>query len=221
MLSRVAILVILTICVNGFCLKRHAIKSHFKLKGSLKDSFINIARYNDPVAQDRELIDELLDKICASEPKAKTPLSDLGFWQICYAPHILILQRVLFASFKVYYNFADSNQLESNVFYSSNVFGQGWLNTKGTFVIEDDVCRIAWDKIWWDFNTQEKGPSSSEEREQHVLAPLIQTIGTGAFIKEFSQFPIKYWDSDLVSFEFPLSSTKIVASRLPSCPWLR
>ena len=218
MIRTIIILVILIISIDGFTLKNYITKITFELKSSIKDSFIKIARYNDPLAKDKELIEGLLDRICESDPKTKTSLNDLGFWQICYAPHILILQRVLFTSFKVYYNFLDSNQLESNVFYSSNIFGQGWLNTKGFFIIEKGVCSITWNEVWWDFNTQEEGPSGSDEKDKHVLCNVIQNIGTRAFIKDFSQFPIKYWDNDLVSFLFPLTSTRIVASRL-NRPW--
>ena len=217
----IIVFAVLATCINNcYGLKRDGItRSNVKLN-SVKDSFISIARSNNPLPQDKELLNELLDKIYASEPKiSQISLNDLGFWQICYAPHILLLQRLLFVSFKVYYNFLDSNQLDSYVFYSSKIFGQGWLNTKGSFVIDNDVCRIVWDKIWWDFNTQEEGPSSSNEKEQHVFADTIQSIGAKAFVKEFSQFPIKYWDSDLVSFVFPLTKTNIVASRLRNRPF--
>lgn len=228
------VLVLLSLFVNCFGLQRPppVVKKNCSLlKSSLKESFISKARFNNPLAKDKDSIDSLLDQICALAPKTQSSLNDLGMWQICYAPHILALQSLLFTSFKVYYNFSGLDQLESNVFYSSNIFGQGWLNTKGRFTIEnsslpeietqkrENVCSITWYNIWWDVNTEEHGPSGSDEREQHILSDAIQSIGRIAFIEKFSQFPIQHWDTDLAFFKFPLTSTRIAACRLPKRPW--
>lgn len=215
------VLLVFIIFSNCFSFQQHLNpRMRMILGSSLKDSFLSIARSNNPLVKDKQLIDELLDKLCASASKSETSsLNDLGTWKICYAPHIQMLQRVLFTTFEVYYNFIDSSQLESNVFYSSKIFGEGWLNTKGTFLVQDSVCSITWDNIWWDLNTQQRGPSECDERNRHILPGIIQSIGTRAFIKEFSQFPVVHWADDLVLFQFPLTSTRIVASRLPRCPW--
>lgn len=134
-------------------------------------------------------------------------------WKVTYAPHITLLSQFLFTSFSVFYKFDSSNNIISNVKYSSKVFGCGWLNTKGTVsIIDQTVCDLVWQQIWWDWSSDK--PSSVDEREKHLLPDLIQLLGLAAFIKSASVFPVKYIDDDLCVFSFPLTGTVICAQKI-------
>lgn len=182
-----------------------------------KEAFLHDLTFS----KDYSIIDKRLEELTAncSLPSFHftRKVNNIGKWKIVYAPHIQALQTLSGTSFEVYYNFQDDCTLTSNVFYYSKLFGKGWLNTKGNFEITSNengmiFCNIKWDYIWWDFNDKHVGPSGVYDTDSHVLHSLIQKIGKAGFIKEFSKFPIEYWDDDLVSFTFPLFGTKIVAS---------
>ena len=106
-----------------------------------------------------------LDSLIASNP---TPMPcspsalakfSQGKWQVCYAPHIRILEKVTLNTYDVYYEFIPTeDKMISYVRYDSPVFQKGWLNTSGRVEsVSDNVCRVVWDKIWLDWNTLEQG----------------------------------------------------------------
>jgi hypothetical protein len=80
--------------------------------------------------------------------------------------------------------------------------------------VSNDVCRVKWDNIWWNVESDDnKTPALLSERSRHVLPDLIQRVGTRGFIEEFSKFPISYLDDDFCVFEFSAFGTKICAER--------
>lgn len=135
-------------------------------------------------------------------------------WKIIYAPHISVLQKVLFTKFTVYYKFlSDQNSIESNVHYKSKLFGTGWLNTAGKYQITPDgVCKLRWNNIWWDVRSVEQGPSALVNTSEHVLPRVIQGFGETAFVESVSMFPLIYLDDDLCIFDFKLLGTRISAT---------
>mmetsp|Transcript_20172 Transcript_20172/g.27795 ORF Transcript_20172/g.27795 Transcript_20172/m.27795 type:complete len:223 (+) Transcript_20172:2-670(+) len=137
-----------------------------------------------------------------------------GIWRVIYAPHIVVLSKIFFTTFNVFYTFGSDNIIISNVKYSSPIFGQGWLNTLGDvrFQNNNTTCEIIWRRIWWDWCNNE--PSKVNEEEKHLLPQLIQTIGLIAFIKSASVFPVDYLDNDFCVFTFPLSNTVIGSKRV-------
>lgn len=136
-----------------------------------------------------------------------------GSWKIRHAPHISLLEKVLFTKFDVSYIFPDSRQpysLISNVRYTSPLFGTGHLSTAGKYeMTQSQECKIVWDKIWWDIKRE--GPSSYDDIKSHVLPSIIQFVGKAAFVEGVSKFPIEYLDSDVCIFRFELFGTTICA----------
>ena len=140
-----------------------------------------------------------------------------GVWKVKCAPHIDFLSQFLFTKFTVYYKFGKGNEIISNVKYSSKLFGNGWLNTRGKIEILDSrICELEWQKVWWDWCTDE--PSSEMALEQHILPSIIQPLGLLAFIKSASVFPIDYFDEDLCVFTFSLTNTVVCSQRLSKLP---
>jgi hypothetical protein len=173
------------------------------------------------------LVDAVVDGNPTVKPCDRAVLEKFskGKWQVCHAPHISTLQKVLGTSFIVSYDFGDEKMagskdkwngaLTSNVFYESIIFGSGWLSTAGRVEsITDDKCRIIWDDIWWDFNSQQTGPSAVRATGEHVLPKLISWIGKRSFVEGVSIFPVRYLDEDLCVFEFQLFGTKICAKKV-------
>lgn len=67
---------------------------------------------------------------------ARKPPSWRGKWEICYAPHIETLGKVILTKFgSVQYNFVgDSGRMVSHAAYENAVFGSGWFNADGRVV---------------------------------------------------------------------------------------
>jgi hypothetical protein len=132
-----------------------------------------------------------------------------GLWQVIYAPHVSTLSRLSLTNFEINYLFQGDNNLLSNVKYTSKIFGNGWLNARGKVYMEGNVCKIRWEKIWWEINTT--NPSQDDDTERHTFASIIQAIGKLAFVEDFSVFPVQYLDNDMTVFLFPLFGTRICA----------
>jgi len=147
-------------------------------------------------------------------------------WRIAFAPHIRVLQSLLQTKFDVFYHFQnDGSTLVSSVRYDSFLFGSGHLCTSGSYSISsrscqersersEAVCKIAWDRIWWDTRSLSDGPSKETEVHLHVLPGLIQMLGKAAFIEGVSVFPVQYKDEDLCVFLFELFGTRIAAQKI-------
>ena len=170
-------------------------------------------------SSDYSNFDGIISKLKLEKPSSFKSLSKIatGCWKVKYAPHINILEKVLFTKFEVSYLFPNSlspYSLISNVRYTSRLFGTGHLNTAGKYEITQDgkECRIVWDKIWWDLNKDT--PSTYKNVEDHILQSAIQYIGKVAFIESVSKFPIDYLDSDICVFKFELFGTTICALKV-------
>ena len=145
------------------------------------------------------------------------PGDQLGTWQVCFAPHIRALSRLLQTDFDVFYLFRQDQVLLSNVRYSSRLFGSGHLSTSGSYAVQtteagEMICKIKWDRIWWDVS--DGAPTLEGDRERHVLPAIIQVVGKAAFVEGASAFPLQYLDEDLCVFVFRLLGTKICAKRV-------
>lgn len=59
-----------------------------------------------------------------------------GNWEICYAPHLETLGKVILTKFgSVQYNFvSDSGQMVSHAQFENPLFGSGWFNADGRVV---------------------------------------------------------------------------------------
>jgi hypothetical protein len=137
-----------------------------------------------------------------------------GTWQVIYAPHIRILEKFTFTTYDVSYSFRNDGTMVSYVRYASPLFQSGWLNTAGRVErVTDVVCRVVWDQIWLDWNSEAQGPSGASETDAHVLPGLIQSVGERGFVEGVSRFPVLYLDDDLCVFEFQITGTKICARR--------
>ena len=138
-----------------------------------KQAFLQTLR--EPVL-DKKMTEESLEALLASNPTAApgSPSALASFsqgkWQVCYAPHIRILEKVTQTRYDVYYEFIPSeDKMISYVRYESPVFQKGWLNTSGRVEsVSDSVCRVVWDKIWLDWNTLEQGQTSTFSPYQHL-----------------------------------------------------
>lgn len=66
----------------------------------------------------------------------RKPPSWRGKWEICYAPHIETLGKVILTKFgSVQYNFvAEDGRMVSHAEYENAVFGSGWFNADGRVV---------------------------------------------------------------------------------------
>ena len=140
-----------------------------------KQAFLQTLK--EPIVNPK-MTEETLNALIVSNPTA-TPCSPAalasfsrGKWQVCYAPHIRILEKVTLTKYDVYYEFIQSeNKMISYVRYESPVFQKGWLNTSGRVEsVSDSICRVVWDKIWLDWNTLEQGPTGV------LLCPSINTL---------------------------------------------
>lgn len=67
----------------------------------------------------------------------RKPPSWRGKWEICYAPHIETLGKVILTKFgSVQYNFvSDDGRMVSHAGYDSAIFGSGWFNADGRVVL--------------------------------------------------------------------------------------
>lgn len=67
----------------------------------------------------------------------RKPPSWRGKWEICYAPHIETLGKVILTKFgSVQYNFvSDDGRMVSHAGYENAVFGSGWFNADGRVVV--------------------------------------------------------------------------------------
>ena len=168
----------------------------------------------------QQYVEQALATCVTSNPTA-TPCAPAVFkefaqgkWRVCYAPHIRILEKVTLTSYDVYYEFPTPDTMVSYVRYQSPLFRSGWLNTAGRVEsVSDNVCRVVWEQIWWDWNEESEGPSKASETEKHVLPRLIQALGEKGFAEGVSRFPVLFLDSDLCVFQFQLIGTKICATR--------
>jgi hypothetical protein len=133
-----------------------------------------------------------------------------GLWRVNHAPHIRVLEKLLFTPLDVYY------ELQNGAMFSYvkfNFFGlRGHLCASGSYSsVDAHTCTIEWEKIWTDF--EQKEPSREADVEKHWLPSVIQPVGKAAFIKGVSVFPISYLSNDLVVFTFSLLGTRIVARK--------
>uniref|UniRef100_A0A6T8MXP1 Plastid lipid-associated protein/fibrillin conserved domain-containing protein n=1 Tax=Hemiselmis andersenii TaxID=464988 RepID=A0A6T8MXP1_HEMAN len=148
-----------------------------------------------------------------SDDKAKR-LAE-GVWEVCYAPHISVMQQVLQTKFSpIRYNLVVSEggerRIISNVRYDSAAFGQGWLNTDGRWEsIDKNTVRIVWKKFWWDIKRDTPSPVPEEEQ-----AGWVQALGSLAFLPVFSTFPVRYVDGDTCAFDFAPTNSCIVARKV-------
>jgi hypothetical protein len=156
-----------------------------------------------------------------SEVSVVTPLEQsndsLGTWQICFAPHIRVLSRLLQTDFDVLYIFQPNQMLLSNVRYTSSLFGSGHLSTNGSYTLQateagKQVCKIKWNRIWWDVS--DDAPTLEGDIDKHILPTVIQVVGKAAFVEGVSVFPVQYLDQDLCVFLFRLLGTRICAKRI-------
>lgn len=133
-----------------------------------------------------------------------------------YAPHIRILEKVTFTKYDVFYTFPrDDGSMVSYVRYESPLFQTGWLNTAGRVErVADALCRVVWDRIWLDWNSEAEGPTGAADTAKHVLPDLVQAVGARGFVEGVSRFPVLYLDEDLCVFQFQVTGTKVCARRI-------
>lgn len=83
---------------------------------------------------DLSLLSTAFGRNQATDPR--NPPSWRGKWEICYAPHIETLGKVIFTKFgSVQYNFdADDGRMVSHAGYENALFGSGWFNADGRVV---------------------------------------------------------------------------------------
>ena len=195
------------------------------LRSELKTNLMKSLDFEKQANNIDDIVKNLIDVNPTTTPCDKTSLIKFstGRWQICYAPHIRVLEKILLTSFDVFYDFdisrdsssRDSFGLTSNVYYNSKLFGSGWLNTQGKVTsVSDTICQINWENIWWDVNSQIMKASALTDVKKHILPELIQAIGTKGFIEGVSKFPVVYLDENFVVFEFSLFGTRICARRI-------
>jgi len=166
-------------------------------------------------------IDEYVSKLESSNPTASPGLSKnyeplaKGLWQVAYAPHIRILERVLRTKFQVSYCLDGQGYLKSNVKFT-NAFVSGWLNAQGTYTSRGDAeTSIKWDRVWADVSTSNiASPSAEGETGKHFFPSLVSVLGQKGFIEPISRFPVSYLDDSVCIFKFPASGTKIVACKV-------
>lgn len=197
-----------------------------------KTRFLQEVKRQKPLSfPDPTYLDSLLQQVLQNTPYTSpcdpTTLQRLstGTWKVVYAPHINLLEKLLFTTFSVYYIFPSkydkssinrdgSVPLTSFAYYESPVYGNGHLNTAGKVLSQsENTCSVIWEKIWWDRETPENGPSLASETDKHILPRVIQALGEKGFIREVSTFPVSYLDEDLCVFDFMLTGTRIAAIR--------
>lgn len=222
--------------LGGFPAALHGRQSHPhpSTQAALSDGPAEVARKffmdargkQQPSEKLDSLVSDLLNIESATEIGTKQRLDQLsqtygaGKWQVKYAPHMSTLEKVLGATFDVYYTIEEDGTITSNVAFVGPFGVKGWLNTKGKWGSEAETEKekaqssIRFDEIWTDFNTVEEGPSSPDDKSQHVLPDFVQPIGKAGFIEEFSKFPVEFLDDSIIIFVFKTTGTKILATKI-------
>ncbi|CAN0029309.1 unnamed protein product [Scytosiphon promiscuus] len=169
-----------------------------------------------------------------------TTVEDLGSWrgkwEICYAPHIETLGKVILMNFpSVEYNFVSGDgRMVSHSRYESKVFGSGWFNADGRVVLvppsasdgagegRRDVVKVIFERFWWDRNAEERPtetPPGAAEGETDAggvsaLDWFVQAAGKAMFFDGLSVFPVLYLDDDFCIFKFEAAGTVVASSRV-------
>ena len=95
-----------------------------------------------------------------------------GLWRVNHAPHIRVLEKLLFTPLDVYYDL-ENGEMFSYVKY--NLFGlEGHLCASGVLLCASTpiLCTVDWRRVWADFQKGE--PSREEDVEKHWCVSLIQ-----------------------------------------------
>jgi len=194
--------------VNALIAKRQKSATRFQLvpKDEAMEQAIKILKASNPTPNPGEW---------NSQDKT-SQLAD-GQWEVLYAPHMFILQKVLFTEFAPRYILGSANgqnTILSNVRYQSALFGAGWLNAAGTYYsVDADTVGINFERFWWDHDVDQ--PSADTGK---VGPGLVQTLGKAGFIPAFSRFPVGYVDERLCEFQFQASGTSILAVKVSPAP---
>ena len=84
--------------------------------------------------------------------------------------------------------------VSSHLFIDNFMLGKYWISFSGEYEkISEILCRVIWDKIWIDTNSDRKtGPSRFEETEKHVQPELVQSVGKQVFFSNSKNNPDLY-----------------------------
>eukprot|EP00850_Spirogloea_muscicola_P024700 SM001327S27067 [mRNA] locus=s1327:1006:1681:- [translate_table: standard] len=103
--------------------------------------------------------------------------------------------------------------IASNVKYSSQLLGDGWLSASGDFEADGlDAVRVLFDSFWWDIGRDDLKPDPQGQGSWQQTS--LNNLGRALFFPQLSTFPVLYLDQDLVVFNFPPLSTNIAAHRV-------
>ena len=143
--------------------------------------------------------------------------SDLDRLKLCYAPTTKTISKILlseistaYSTVKVGYNSIVSDDegasgtdtddrvnitsVSSHLFIDNFMLGKYWISFSGEYEkISEILCRVIWDKIWIDKNSDRNtGPSRFEETEKHVQPEFVQSVGKQAFFSNSKNNPDLY-----------------------------
>ena len=86
------------------------------------------------------------------------------------------------------------NSVSSHLFFDNFLFGKHWINFSGKYdKISEILCRVVWEKVWVDINSDRKnGPSDIDKTENHVQPEFVQFIGKKIFFSNSENNPDLY-----------------------------
>lgn len=145
-----------------------------------------------------------------------------GTWKVIYAPHMTTMAGIARGSFDVQYTMDGDGNMVSHARYSFPVVGEGYLSVSGTYgSVNEDVCRVDFDKVWFKSLTGSDNNRNDDEPYQALedvpagpIKDLINKIGNLFFIDGVSVFPVSFLDSELIVFDFELLGTRICAKKI-------
>jgi len=179
----------------------------------------------------------LLSLLPPTAPSERTsgPAPD-GRWNVVYAPHMTTMARVAGGGeFRVEYLLNGDGTMESHARLEFPWMGLAgvecvYLSVSGTYgSVDDTVCRVDFDKAWIKTisarttqpdttstsTTNDDGPYPFLDDVPDSLSKnVITTLGNLFFVDSVSVFPVSYWDTDLVVFDFELLGTRICARKV-------
>ncbi|CAM9235484.1 unnamed protein product [Ectocarpus fasciculatus] len=148
-----------------------------------------------------------------------------GTWEICYAPHIQTLAKVILTEFpSVLYNFvSDDGRMVSHSRYESKVFGSGWFNADGRVVVlpasdggtsEAPQQTVVFERFWWDRSGEDRPTGAPPGSSATPVDGFVQAAGKAMFFDGLSVFPVHYLDDDFCVFEFKAAGTVVASQRI-------
>ncbi|CBJ30486.1 conserved unknown protein [Ectocarpus siliculosus] len=150
-----------------------------------------------------------------------------GTWEICYAPHIQTLAKVILTEFpSVLYNFvSDDGRMVSHSRYESKVFGSGWFNADGRVVVlpaseggtneaPRQTVQVIFERFWWDRSGEDRPTGEPPGSSATPVDGFVQAAGKAMFFDGLSVFPVHYLDDDFCVFEFKAAGTVVASQRI-------